>query len=86
MCIRDSEKAARISEVLRDAAYEASADLAKERGAFKLFNADLLLSGNAFEMCIRDSPLVDRPASGPGLPRLHRGPVGPGAECPPSPG
>ena len=43
MCIRDS-----ISEVLRDAAYEASADLAKERGAFKLFNADLLLSGNAF--------------------------------------
>ena len=42
------EKAARISEVLRDAAYEASADLAKERGAFKLFNADLLLSGNAF--------------------------------------
>jgi ribonucleoside-diphosphate reductase alpha chain len=42
------EKAGRISEVLRDAAYEASADLAKERGAFKLFNADLLLTGNAF--------------------------------------
>ena len=38
----------RIAEVLRDAAYEASSDLAKERGAFKLFNADLLLSGNAF--------------------------------------
>ena len=42
------EKAGRISEVLRDAAYEASSDLAKERGAFKLFNADLLLTGNAF--------------------------------------
>jgi ribonucleoside-diphosphate reductase alpha chain len=42
------EKAARIAEVLRDAAYEASSDLAKERGAFKLFNADLLLAGNAF--------------------------------------
>jgi ribonucleoside-diphosphate reductase alpha chain len=40
--------AARISEVMRDAAYEASADLAKERGAFPLFNADLLLAGGRF--------------------------------------
>ena len=40
--------AARISEVMRDAAYEASVDLAKERGAFPLFNADLLLSGAGF--------------------------------------
>lgn len=40
--------AARISEVMRDAAYEASADLAKERGAFPLFNADLLLAGSRF--------------------------------------
>ena len=41
-------QAARIAEVMRDAAYEASVDLAAERGAFPLFNADLLLSGNRF--------------------------------------
>ena len=41
-------QAARIAEVMRDAAYEASSDLAAERGAFPLFNADLLLSGNRF--------------------------------------
>jgi ribonucleoside-diphosphate reductase alpha chain len=41
-------QAARIAEVLRDAAYEASSDLARERGAFALFNADLLLTGNTF--------------------------------------
>ncbi|HET7794357.1 MAG TPA: adenosylcobalamin-dependent ribonucleoside-diphosphate reductase [Rhizobacter sp.] len=40
--------ARRIAEVLRDAAYEASADLAQERGAFPLFNADLLLSSGTF--------------------------------------
>jgi len=40
--------AARIAEVMRDAAYVASADLATERGAFPLFNADLLLSGASF--------------------------------------
>lgn len=40
--------AARIAEVMRDAAYAASADLAAERGAFPLFNADLLLSGSGF--------------------------------------
>jgi ribonucleoside-diphosphate reductase alpha chain len=40
--------AQRISEVMRDAAYEASSDLAKERGAFPLFNADLYLSGSNF--------------------------------------
>jgi ribonucleoside-diphosphate reductase alpha chain len=40
--------AARLAEVLRDAAYAASADLALERGAFPLFNADLLLAGNSF--------------------------------------
>ena len=39
--------AARISAVMRDAAYSASADLAAERGAFPLFNADLYLSGRA---------------------------------------
>jgi len=40
--------AARISAVMRDAAYRASADLAKERGAFPLFNADMYLSGGSF--------------------------------------
>ncbi|MES2957780.1 MAG: adenosylcobalamin-dependent ribonucleoside-diphosphate reductase [Pseudomonadota bacterium] len=40
--------ARRIAECMRDAAYEASADLAIERGAFPLFNADLYLSGGSF--------------------------------------
>ena len=42
------EQARRISEMMRDAAYDASADLAAEKGAFKLFNADLYLSGGSF--------------------------------------
>ena len=37
-----------ISEVMRDAAYDASIELARERGAFPLFNADLYLSGSNF--------------------------------------
>ncbi len=41
-------RAARIAEVMRDAAYEASIELARERGAFPLFNADLYLSGSTF--------------------------------------
>ncbi|WP_298825728.1 adenosylcobalamin-dependent ribonucleoside-diphosphate reductase [uncultured Piscinibacter sp.] len=40
--------ARRISEVMRDAAYEASSELARERGAFPLFNADLFLAGSTF--------------------------------------
>ncbi len=40
--------AAKISEFMRDRAYEASVDLAKERGAFPMFNADLYLSGGNF--------------------------------------
>ncbi|WP_088280335.1 adenosylcobalamin-dependent ribonucleoside-diphosphate reductase [Ideonella sp. A 288] len=36
-----------ISAVMRDAAYDASADLARERGSFPLFNADLYLSGRS---------------------------------------
>ena len=40
--------ARRISEVMRDASYDASVDLAQERGAFPLFNADLYLSGGNF--------------------------------------
>src|SRR5687767_8160297 len=40
--------AARIAESMRDHAYRASAELARERGAFPLFNADLYLSGTSF--------------------------------------
>jgi ribonucleoside-diphosphate reductase alpha chain len=40
--------AARISEAMRDQAYRASAALAKEKGEFPLFNADLYLSGMSF--------------------------------------
>jgi ribonucleoside-diphosphate reductase alpha chain len=40
--------ARRIAEVMRDAAYDASIQLAEERGAFPLFNADLLLSRSTF--------------------------------------
>jgi ribonucleoside-diphosphate reductase alpha chain len=41
-------EASRIAEVMRDAAYDASADLARERGGFPLFNADLYLSRGSF--------------------------------------
>ena len=40
--------ATRISEYMRDTAYLYSVDLAKERGAFPLFNAELYLSGGNF--------------------------------------
>ena len=40
--------ASRIAEAMRDRAYAASAELAKERGAFPLFNADLYLAGASF--------------------------------------
>src|SRR4051812_2545164 len=46
--------AARISESMRDQAYRASSDLAKERGAFPLFNADLYLSGTSFAARLPD--------------------------------
>jgi ribonucleoside-diphosphate reductase alpha chain len=42
------ETAAKISEFMRDRAYLASIDLARERGAFPMFNADLYLSGGNF--------------------------------------
>jgi ribonucleoside-diphosphate reductase alpha chain len=42
------EMARKISEFMRDQAYLASVELAKERGAFPLFNADLYLSGGNF--------------------------------------
>src|SRR5213075_295081 len=40
--------AATISEAMRDAACRGSIELARERGAFPLFNADLYLSGTSF--------------------------------------
>ena len=40
--------AAHISRHMRDTAYDASSDLAAERGAFPLFNADLYLAGANF--------------------------------------
>ncbi len=42
------EEARRISEYMRNRAYLASSDLARERGAFPLFNADLYLAGGNF--------------------------------------
>ncbi|MFT3758865.1 adenosylcobalamin-dependent ribonucleoside-diphosphate reductase [Thauera sp.] len=42
------EEARKISEFMRNRAYLASAELARERGAFPLFNADLYLSGGNF--------------------------------------
>ncbi len=40
--------AAKISEAMRDRSYLYSVELAKERGAFPLFNADMYLSGGNF--------------------------------------
>jgi len=40
--------ASRLAEYMRDRAYLASVELARERGAFPLFNADLYLSGGNF--------------------------------------
>jgi ribonucleoside-diphosphate reductase alpha chain len=53
LCLRyDTDEAramaTKISEFMRDQAYLASVELAKERGAFPLFNADLYLSGGNF--------------------------------------
>ncbi|MBS0509722.1 MAG: adenosylcobalamin-dependent ribonucleoside-diphosphate reductase [Proteobacteria bacterium] len=42
------EEARKISEYMRNRSYLASSDLARERGAFPLFNADLYLSGGNF--------------------------------------
>ncbi len=40
--------AGQAAEFMRDEAYKASVELAKERGAFPLFNADLYLAGSTF--------------------------------------
>ncbi|PIW08889.1 MAG: ribonucleoside-diphosphate reductase, adenosylcobalamin-dependent [Comamonadaceae bacterium CG17_big_fil_post_rev_8_21_14_2_50_60_13] len=53
------EMARSISEHMRDTAYAASSDLAVERGAFPLFNADLYLSGQTFASRL-PAPLKDR--------------------------
>ncbi len=45
---------AQIAEAMRDSAYRASAELARERGAFPLFNADLYLSGTSFAARLPD--------------------------------
>jgi ribonucleoside-diphosphate reductase alpha chain len=47
--------AARIAAAMRDRAYSASVELAKERGAFPLFNADLYLSGTSFAARLPDA-------------------------------
>ena len=46
--------AAKISEAMRDCAYRASVEIARERGAFPLFNADLYLSGTSFAARLPD--------------------------------
>ncbi|MEP7281417.1 MAG: adenosylcobalamin-dependent ribonucleoside-diphosphate reductase [Rubrivivax sp.] len=51
--------ARRISERMRDAAYGASCELARERGPFPLFNADLMLSGGRFASRL-PAPLKER--------------------------
>jgi ribonucleoside-diphosphate reductase alpha chain len=53
------QMAARIAEVMRDAAYEASIELARERGAFPLFNADLFLRRGTFASRL-PQPIKDR--------------------------
>jgi ribonucleoside-diphosphate reductase alpha chain len=47
--------AAKISEFMRDRAYAASVDLARERGAFPMFNKDLYLSGGNFASRLPDA-------------------------------
>ncbi len=51
--------ARRIAELMRDAAYEASTELARERGAFPMFNADLFLSSSTFAARL-SAPLKER--------------------------
>src|SRR5207237_2595467 len=46
--------AATISEAMRDAAFRGSVELARERGPFPLFNADLYLSGTSFAARLPD--------------------------------
>ena len=57
--------AAKISEAMRDCAYRASSELARERGAFPLFNADLYLSGTSFATRLPDEIKALIPQAGP---------------------
>ncbi|RYE80450.1 MAG: ribonucleoside-diphosphate reductase, adenosylcobalamin-dependent, partial [Hyphomicrobiales bacterium] len=50
------DMAARIARTMRDAAYAASVELAKEKGAFPLFDADRYLESGTFA-CRLDEPL-----------------------------
>jgi ribonucleoside-diphosphate reductase alpha chain len=52
-------EAQRIAEAMRNASYDASADLAQERGAFPLFNADMYLSRGTFASRL-PGPLKDK--------------------------
>ena len=61
--------AARIAQVLRDSAYAASADLATERGAFPLFNADMYLSRGTFAS--RLPPALKERIRGSGMRNSH---------------
>jgi ribonucleoside-diphosphate reductase alpha chain len=63
------EMARRIAEVMRDASYDASVELAAERGAFPLFNADLYLSRGTFASRL-PAPLKERIRTG-GLRNSH---------------
>lgn len=53
------DMARHVAELMRDAAYEASTELARERGAFPLFNPDLFLSGSTFASRL-PQPVRDR--------------------------
>ena len=62
---------------MRDHAYLASVELAKERGAFPLFNADLYLSGTSFASRLPDDdqgrdPQARHPQLAPAVDRAHR--------------
>jgi ribonucleoside-diphosphate reductase alpha chain len=63
------DMARQISELMRDTAYDASVELARERGAFPLFNADLYLSGQTFAS--RLSPALKERVRAHGLRNSH---------------
>ncbi|MEI7535695.1 MAG: adenosylcobalamin-dependent ribonucleoside-diphosphate reductase [Comamonadaceae bacterium] len=63
------DMARQISELMRDTAYDASVELARERGAFPLFNADLYLSGQTFAS--RLSPTLKERVRTHGLRNSH---------------
>ncbi len=63
------DMARQISELMRDTAYDASVELARERGAFPLFNADLYLSGQTFAS--RLSPALKERVRTHGLRNSH---------------